>query len=69
MAKKKLENIDERGFIIEISEYGKVVRQYHDTDRKRFSEMARSIINDHLDYSSRQGDDEVKNINFHIFTI
>ena len=51
-----------------IQEYGKIVRQYSDTDKSRFDEIALSIVSEHLKKYSRQKEDEVKNITINIYT-
>ena len=55
-------------FVLEISEYGKVVRKMEDSDHKRFMEEAERIMVAHLRNHCRQTGDEVKNATFHIYT-
>lgn len=59
-------------FVLEISEYGKVVRKMEDSNHKRFMEETERIMLNHLRNHCRQAgdnrEDEVKNINFHIYT-
>ena len=67
-----METIEQRGFILQITEYGKVVRQYHDNDYERFSKVTKEIINEHLDRYSKQSGinsvSEYKNIQINIYT-
>ncbi len=55
-------------FVLEISEYGNLVRKYEDKDKDRFLEKTKQIINEHIDKFSRQNVSEVKNIKIHIYT-
>ena len=64
MKKIKLETIETRGFILEISEFGDVVRQYHDTNQERFNEVSKKMISDHLNTYKMNG---AINTNFHIY--
>ena len=58
-------------FVLEISEYGKLMRKVEDSNHKRFMEDAERTIMDHLRNHSRQmngKDNEVKNIQIHLYT-
>ena len=66
-----MENIEQSGFVLKISEYGKLVRQYHDNNYDRFMKVSSEMINDHLQKHCLQKDnskEEVKNTDFHIYT-
>ena len=66
-----MEKIEKSGFILDISEYGKVVRQYHDINHERFMKVSSEMIAEHLKDSCLQKTGtniEVKNTNFHIYT-
>jgi thiaminase len=60
--------IETSGLILQISEYGILVRQYHDTDYTRFMEESKRIIDQHLSKYAKQKVEEVKNIKIHIYT-
>jgi hypothetical protein len=61
-------------FVLEIFEYGNLVRKMEDSDYKRFMAEVERIMIDHLKNSCRQQDttgsreEEVKNVQFHIHT-
>ncbi len=57
-----------RSFVLEIKEYGKIVRTYNDIDYDRFKKVSNGLINDHLTNNIKQGEKEVKNTQFHIYT-
>jgi hypothetical protein len=63
-----VQEIEDKGLVMKISEYGKVKRQYHDTDYNRFINQTQDIIREHLDRSGKQATNEVKNITIHIYT-
>lgn len=63
-----MENIEPKSFMLEISQYGKAVRKYNDTDYDRFTKVTKQLINDHIDNHSKQGANEVKNTTFHFYT-
>lgn len=63
-----MERIESTSFVLVISEYGKVVRQYNDKDYDRFMKVSRSMIDDHVAHSVNQNRGEVKNATFHIYT-
>lgn len=50
-----------------ISEYGKEVRKYNDTNRERFNACAKQIINEHLDKYSSDSNRALKNITIQIY--
>ena len=53
-----------------ISEYGKEVRSYSDTEYSRFIDNCKALITNHLENRSKQKEwpEEAKNINIHIYT-
>ena len=63
-----MEEAQERGMHLVIKAYGEIVRQYQDTDHKRFMKVSKMIIESHLDNDCLQGAKEVKNVTFHIYT-
>ena len=65
---KKMKEIEDKGLILQIKEYGELKRQYHDTNHKRFMENAHKIIDDHLRYHSGQDKNEVRNITINLYT-
>ena len=62
--------VEANGFILTISEYGEIVRQYHDTNYDRFMKVSFDIIKQHHQENSVQKSNpkEVKNIDFHMYT-
>jgi len=56
--------------IMSISEYGKEVRSYSDTEYSRFIDNCKALITNHLENRSKQKEwpEEAKNINIHIYT-
>lgn len=68
-----METPEERGFVLKISEYGKVVRQYHDTDYIRFMDNVKVIVASHLNHNIKQvgitqSKPEVKNVQISFYT-
>lgn len=64
----KEENINTTGLHFHIEEYGKIVRQYSDTNLDSFMKTSRSILDEHLQYKSKQAPNEVKNITIRFYT-
>ena len=60
-----MEIIEERGYIITISEYGKIVRQYHDTNIDRFMRVATEMVSEHMSRSYKE--DALQNTNIHYY--
>lgn len=54
--------------VLEIQEYGKVVRVYNDLDYDRFMKVSQELIANHLNTFSKQKADEIKNITIRLYT-
>ena len=63
-----MDRIEPTSFMLKITEYGKTVRQYNDIDYERFMKVSKQMIDDHMSRNMKQGADEVKNAQFHIYT-
>ena len=63
-----MDRIEPTSFMLKITEYGKTVRQYNDIDYERFMKVSKSMVDDHMSRNMRQGNEEVKNTQFHIYT-
>ena len=62
------EEINQFGMCLKIFEYGKLVRQYSDSNYERFVSESKRIIDNHLSYIRQNNKDEVKNITINICT-
>lgn len=66
-----VKEIQPLSFNMTISEYGKPVRHYSDTDLNRFRQKTKEMINDHIDKCSLQSarlEDQIKNITIQVYT-
>lgn len=69
--KSLVDNIQDSGCVLKISEYGNLKRQYHDTNVDRFLTETRRLIEEHLKGTSAVQNsqrNEVKNIIIQIYT-
>lgn len=61
--------IESTSFVVDIQEYGKLVRTYSDSNLDRFKEVSESIILSHLKKNCNQNSGkEHKNITINIYT-
>ncbi len=65
---EKITPIETTSFMIEVIEYGKMVRQYNDVNYDRFMRVVQDMVKDHMSKDILQGNDEVKNVQINIYT-
>lgn len=54
--------------VLEIQEYGEVIRSYRDLDYDRFMKVSQELIANHLNNFSKQRAEEIKNITIRLYT-